>query len=240
LKRAILHLIGEAGHTYVRAVNRRQYRTQAFVEVNERPAEYRFALEGLSEIAPTTVLDVGTGTSPWPALLRVCGYAVTATDQMTSYWGRGGVFNRHYHIVPDDITDPSELVGPYDCITCISVLEHIKDHAGAMRSMASLLSKDGHIILTIPFSSEGYVENAYALSESSYGQNANYVCQVFSESELAGWLKDSGLVVRRQEFVQAFTGQYWSCGSRVSPLRSVAENEPYHLTMLLLQRGGDR
>ena len=127
------------GNTYVKAMCRREYKMQNFSQ-NKRAIEYAFALRSLYNSTAETVLDVGSGLSPWPALLRKCGYVVTAIDEVESYWRRT-ITNRHFYVIKDDITNP-RLSKTFDFITCIGTLEHICDHRAAMRGMFKLLKGD--------------------------------------------------------------------------------------------------
>jgi 2-polyprenyl-3-methyl-5-hydroxy-6-metoxy-1,4-benzoquinol methylase len=107
---------------------------------NERPIEFGFALRCMAEQHPTTVLDVGTGTTAWPHILRNCGYVVTALDNVKDYWPVG-MQNRHWPVENVDITNLNGFKGRhFDSVTCISVLEHITDHRAAMANMLSMLA----------------------------------------------------------------------------------------------------
>ena len=130
-------LIRWLGDRYASAVCQREFMAQDFLGINERPVEYRFVFEQLTRAFPRTVLDVGTGRSALPLLMRTCGFLVTAMDNIRDYWPNGMV-NRHYHVLDDDILAP-KVGGPFDFVTCISTLEHIRDHARAMRNMFALL-----------------------------------------------------------------------------------------------------
>ena len=113
-------------------------------EINERRDEYVFALDQLAGCR--TVLDVGTGRSPWPALLTTAGMDVTAIDAMDDYWQkRGGFFNHHYPVEHHDIRE--RIDGHYDAVTCISTLEHIEQWEKALQNMKSCA---GRVILTVP------------------------------------------------------------------------------------------
>ncbi len=131
-----------------REVCHREYLNQKSAEPNERVIEYNFALRCIWNSSAQNILDVGTGTSPWPALLRTCGYVVTAIDEMGSYW-HGQLFNRHFYIIKDDITHP-KLSKTFDLITCISTLEHISNPQNAIRGMFSLLKRGGYLCLPFP------------------------------------------------------------------------------------------
>jgi len=105
---------------YQKWVCRREFESQAFTRLNERPIEFGFVFRKLGEIYPRTILDVGTGTTALPHLMRNCGFLVTAIDNVHDYWS-SGMINRHYHVIDDDIT-ATRLTDTFDLITCISVL----------------------------------------------------------------------------------------------------------------------
>src|ERR1044071_2208160 len=120
-------LVHRAGQWYIRKTCLSEFQSQVFSVHNERSIEYRFALQALGENRPTTVLDVGTGTTAWPHLLRNCGYVVTAIDNVRDYWPEGMV-NRHWTVLDGNIVkDGGGLTQKYETVTCVSVLEHIED-----------------------------------------------------------------------------------------------------------------
>jgi 2-polyprenyl-3-methyl-5-hydroxy-6-metoxy-1,4-benzoquinol methylase len=203
--------------------------------VNERPIEYRFVFQNATRLAPKTVLDVGTGTTALPHLLRNCGFHVTAIDNVRDYWSAGTFFNRHYHVIDDDIRQ-SSLSGPFDYITCISVLEHIPEHDRAIDSMFRLLSVGGHLALTFPYNEQQYIENAYKLPDAGYGQSEPYVCQIYSRSQVSGWVDRNGGEIVEQEYWEAFTGPYWTVGQRLHPPKQTEVSQKHHLSCLLIRK----
>ena len=80
--RILRFVVHRAGEWYIRKICLNEFRHQVFSVHNERSIEYRFALQALGENRPRTVLDVGTGTTAWPHLLRNCGYVVTGIDNV--------------------------------------------------------------------------------------------------------------------------------------------------------------
>jgi len=70
---------------------RREYSSQKFTRFNERPVELSFVFRKIGEIYPRTVLDVGTGTTALPHLMRSCGCLVSAVDNVNDYWPTGMV-----------------------------------------------------------------------------------------------------------------------------------------------------
>ena len=75
------------------------------------------------------------------AMNSVARDVTTAIDRIDEYWS-DGMFNRHFHIIEDDIRT-TDLKKKFDFVSCISVLEHIREHRDAMQSMFSLLTPGG-------------------------------------------------------------------------------------------------
>jgi 2-polyprenyl-3-methyl-5-hydroxy-6-metoxy-1,4-benzoquinol methylase len=212
MPRIVKRLIHKAGQAYIRRICFDEFKQQRFRWHNERSIEYRFALEALTTSRPIRVLDVGTGTTAWPHLLRTCGYVVTAIDNVRDYWP-SGMLNRHWAVINENIVHPSNVSSQYDAITCISVLEHIVDHVAAVRNMATLLKTGGLLILTTPYSHRDPCPNVYAHPNTIFRENVPYICRSSSAAELESWLS-CGLVLERQELWRLFTGPVWATGDR--------------------------
>jgi len=201
---------------------------------SERPVEFSFVFRKLADIYPRQILDVGTGTTALPHILRNCGALVTATDNIKNYWS-AGMFNRHYHVINDDITC-TRLMRKFDLITCISVLEHIETPDIAMRNMFSLLNPNGHLILTFPYTEKNYVRNVYELTGSSYGQDAPYITQSFSRIELNQWLLENQGVIMEQEYWEFWSGDYWTVGCQIIPPLKVSADDKHQLSCIHMQK----
>lgn len=214
---------------------RQEFESQAFKLFNERPIEFSFVFRKLREIYPHTILDVGTGTTALPHLMRNCGCLVTATDNVRDYWP-SGMLNRHYHVINDDITK-TRLSATFDLITCISVLEHIQNPDDAIRNMFSLLNPNGHLILTCPYNERSYVRNVYELPGSSYGKGTLYITQSYSRGELDRWvLKNNGAILD-QEYWQFWEGDHWTVGKQVIPPKKVTADDRHQLTCIHIRKG---
>lgn len=232
LKQQVAGLYYRAAQLPINPLLRYEWSKRSQRRMNERPLEYAFALTCLSELCPESVLDVGTGTTAWPQLLANCGYNVTAVDEGNSYWRRR-VTNRHHHVLRDDITNP-RTEGKFDAISCLSVIEHIRNHEAAVRGMRSLLRTGGHAVVSVPYDERRFIENVYALPGVSYGADAPYICRVYSRREIQSWLAE-GFEIVRQEYHRVFTGELWAFGERLRPPVKTGANEPHHLTCLLLR-----
>jgi 2-polyprenyl-3-methyl-5-hydroxy-6-metoxy-1,4-benzoquinol methylase len=228
-------LVRRAGQFYLRRICLAESQDQSFSHHNERSIEYAFALQMLGEIRPQSVLDVGTGTTAWPHLLRNCGYVVSSIDNVRDYWPSGMV-NRHWSVLDVDILNPDDrLRGPFDAITCISVIEHVEDHTRAVQNMVALLAPSGILVLTTPYSSQNPHPNVYNHPEALYGGDLPYICRSSSEAELRQWL-DAGLTLERLALWRLFTGTVWATGQRCKWERAETEEAPHQLGCFLFRK----
>jgi SAM-dependent methyltransferase len=217
-----------------RYIIKREFERQSFTKFNERPVELAFLFRKLCEVYPMKILDVGTGTTALPHMMRNCGALVSASDNIKDYWP-SGIFNRHYHIINDDITR-SAIKEKFDFITCISVLEHIENSDAAVSNMFNLLNPNGHLILTFPYNEERYVRNVYELPGSTYGIQNSYIAQAYSRSEINRWLSERNLIIRDQEYYQFWDGEYWTVGKQIIPPKKVEKTDCHQITCIHFQR----
>lgn len=218
---------------YVDRLSRQEFESQSFLRFTERPVEYAYVFNAIRSVAPRTVLDVGTGTTALPHLMRHCGCLVTATDNVRDYWPAGMV-NRHWHVIDDDI-NATRLSAGFDLVTCVSVLEHIQTPDAAVRNMLSLLAPGGHLLMTFPYTEGSYVKNVYDLPGSSYGRGAPYVTQSYSRRELDRWLAAEDATIVDQEYWRFWEGDHWTVGAQVIPPRGVTVDETHQLTCVLIR-----
>ena len=234
--RAMKRILRTPGDLYNRFMLRREFLRQTADPrgPNERPFEYSFAFMALSLSRFQDVLDVGPGLSPWPSTLSLCGYHVTAVDEMKTYWGEN-VINHHFHVIHDDITAP-RIQQKFGIITCLSTLEHIPRHVEAVSGMASLLKDEGIVILSFPYNERMYVYNVYDLPGAGYGQGSRFITQVFDRRTVDLWMKTTGLRLMQQRYFRCFTGDLWTFGKRLCPMEEVSVDQPHHLAGIVLKK----
>lgn len=219
---------------FYRWVTKREYLNQSFRDYNERSVEYAFVFDSLRQYCPKTVLDVGTGITALPQLMRTCGPLVTAIDNITDYWP-DGMFNRHYYVRDDDILRP-KLAGKFDMVTCISTLEHIEDYDAAVASMFGLLASGGRLVLSFPYCETLFVPNVYELPGSIGDHVHPFKTHVYSRKEIDGWLQANDAVVVRQDYWRFFSGDFWTLGERVSPPVKCEADQLHQISCLVLER----
>lgn len=185
-------------------------------------------------MCPKSVLDVGTGKTALPQLIRTCGPLVTAIDNVKDYWPVG-MINRHYHVLDNDILTPT-VQGPFDLVTCISTLEHIRDHDRAVKMMFSLLRPGGRLLLTFPYCEHTYVENVYALPGSIGADKYPFPTQVFSRQKVERWRTENVVTLINQEYWQFSTGSFWTIGDPIVPPLKVGPADLHQLSCLALEK----
>jgi 2-polyprenyl-3-methyl-5-hydroxy-6-metoxy-1,4-benzoquinol methylase len=168
-------------------------------------------------------------------MMRNCGCLVTAIDNVHDYWPNG-MANRHYYVMQDNILQSKLKGAAYDLITCISVLEHIREHRQAVRSMIDLLKPGGHLVLSFPYNEHQYVSNVYALPGSVGAGKFPFSTQVYSRTEVTQWCNDSPVRLIEQEYWRFFDGEFWTLGNPVCPPERTGPDDRHQLTCILLRK----
>lgn len=233
--RSGIELIGRIGNWQCARQCQAEYANQRIECRNERFVEYSFLFRQIARLYPERILDVGTGTSAIPHVMRNCGFHVTAIDNIKDYWPCG-MTNRHYHVINDDITQ-SRLNDSFDLVSCISVLEHIPCHRKAIENIFRLLKPGGHLVLTCPYTEGRYITNCYGVPGSdAFGKTLPFVCQSFSRETMTDWMKQVNSVVVEQEYWQFYTGPCWSVGEYLAPPKIVEADELHQITCVLIRK----
>jgi 2-polyprenyl-3-methyl-5-hydroxy-6-metoxy-1,4-benzoquinol methylase len=111
----------------------------------------------LEDHPPVQVLDVGGGTGGFAVRVAALGHHVTVVDPSPDALAildrrseETGVADRVVGVQGDLDTVPGLAPqGGVDVVLCHGVLERIEDHAGALRSLASLLREGGTLSLVV-------------------------------------------------------------------------------------------
>lgn len=195
--------------------------------LTERTVEYAEGLRLLNRVAPHRVLDVGSGKSLWPALVRSLGYSkhrvkIVAMDNVTDYW-RGGALlpPQAVPLVDDNILEPRHVRGPFDVVTCISTLEHIDKPEAAVQNMLHLLRPGGALYMTFPFHPRQGHPNIYRHPACNIGRGWKFPCRVFCDGDLVEWSDLDGFAHHDLQSYRVFTGPYWGCGPRLDTVQAV-------------------
>jgi ubiquinone/menaquinone biosynthesis C-methylase UbiE len=99
-----------------------------------------------------TALDVGAGTGNVTSKLLQMGYHVTATDispEMCQILKKryAAYIPKQLTVVNSPIEDLTFAAGSFDLITSYSVIHHLPDYLGALKTLAGFLKKGGVIYI---------------------------------------------------------------------------------------------
>lgn len=219
---------------YLNELVKKEFDDQSYNVYNERPVEYSFVFRQLATYCPVNILDVGTGLTALPHLMRNCGFKVTAIDNVKDYWPKG-MINRHYLVIDDDITN-SKLNQKFDLITCVSTLEHIVKFDKAVENMANLLNPSGKMVLTFPYNEKKYCSDVYKLADSKAPKNMPFVTQAYSREQLNKWCDKYNLSIEEQEYWAYFTGEYWTTGERLKFPEKSSQFQNHQISCVILKK----
>jgi SAM-dependent methyltransferase len=163
-----------------------------------RYLEYAAVLQALGLWPGAFILDVGSSNSLLPIYLATQGYAVLSVDiddcrlkQQRKRLLRleGKLFpTGRLHFEHQDARAFTLKNNTFDCVTAISVLEHIPDEGDkeAVREMARVVKPGGLVIITVPYGTKYF--------QGRPPQTTAATQRVYSESALAERLAKPSLL----------------------------------------------
>jgi SAM-dependent methyltransferase len=111
-----------------------------------RQWEYPWVLQNTPYKKKSIVLDVGGGTSHFPAIVSKRVKKVVVGEIYNERVWKDNIPNIEYLNV--DITKFKTDV-KYDIVSCISVLEHIEDRITAITNLIDAVKKGGYLVMTL-------------------------------------------------------------------------------------------
>ncbi|MDH4162994.1 MAG: class I SAM-dependent methyltransferase [Nitrospirota bacterium] len=139
---------------------------------------------------PLVMLDAGCGTGRLLQLLSAYGESegIDSSDQAVSFCRERGLTR----VTVKDLTTANLGEGRYDVITSIDVLyhRHVTDEKMVLERFAKALRPGGIVILQVP---------ALEFLRSSHDE-AVFTRRRYCRGEIAGLLKDAGLIIERATY----------------------------------------
>lgn len=176
-------------------------REETSTPFSERFVEYGFTFEALGSLYPNRVLDVGTGMSALPSLMRLGGSEVIAIDHTAALTA-----NPAYYVWNHDI-QTKRFPQAFDMVTCVSTLEHVFNYEEGMDNMIASLREGGHLVLTIPLSINEFVPNVYQQEGNYYyDPSCSWLTRAFSAAMVEAWVRKHGLKTVTERHYALFTG----------------------------------
>jgi glycosyltransferase involved in cell wall biosynthesis len=178
--------------------------------VSEHPYELKHSaysshgvlLKWLSEREPGRLLDVGCSDGRLGSIARALGYHVTGVDvvKQEDVGARVDVF------VEADLDDglPDEIGGPFDYVVAADVLEHTVTPERLLVQIASRVTPDGRIFVSIPNFAHWYPRVRVAIGRFDYDQRGlldrGHV-RFFTRRSFERMLRDCGVEIVRRTVV---------------------------------------
>lgn len=147
-----------------------------------------------SDVRGKDVLDAGAGTGWFSRGLARWGGRVTSLDVGPELMAevRKKCESR---LVVGSVLELPFPDASFDAVLCTEVIEHTTDPRRAVAELCRVLRPGGALALTVPNRAWHWaVRTANALSLRPYRGHENWV----GYRELAGWVREEGLTVRRQ------------------------------------------
>jgi SAM-dependent methyltransferase len=124
------------------------FRVQSYrvTGTSENEPRYLWFAKNIKYLKANKVLDVGSGLGVWPKILQDAGFDVTCVD---TNWDSVRFIQDlgmkcYYHL--------SDVVGQFDTVSLIHILEHIQDIDGFLKQVRARLN--GYLFVEVPESSE--------------------------------------------------------------------------------------
>jgi glycosyltransferase involved in cell wall biosynthesis len=129
--------------------------SNTLVELTGVPRFNRWMADAIRPYLGDRVLEIGAGLG---SLTRsfLPRHLYTASDVNTDYLEQlrwFGVGRPNFDACEVDVADANDfydLLGRYDTVVCLNVLEHVEDDDQAVRNMRSALAGDGRLVLLVP------------------------------------------------------------------------------------------
>lgn len=159
---------------------------------SERDLEYEFLFNCLRNVHDRSLLDVGSGRTGLHLMLIACGYIPTSIDlNPVAEWVEKG-----------DVCSLCYKTSEFDCVTCISALEHVNKPARAAEEMIRVLKPGGSLIISFPYSQYKHVDNVAPPGRFT---------SIFSQADIDKWF--GRLRLSKLQYWRQWTDKYWRSGT---------------------------
>ena len=178
----------------------------------------RWMFETIHPYIKDKILEIGSGIGNISAFLLETKKSVTLSDYNEQYCNilrdKFALFPNLSSILSIDLVDQqfdkkfAALLGSFDTIIALNVVEHIKDHNQAIANCKKLLRKDGLLIILVPayqglynrFDKELGHYRRYTIKKLNAVMSKHLTMihnQYFNFSGIAGWFV-SGAILRKK------------------------------------------
>jgi SAM-dependent methyltransferase len=138
------------------------------------------------------ILEAGCGVGGNIEMLRQFGEVEAMEPDAPSrdyVQGRWGIIPS-FGMLPSDVPYPA---GRFDAVCAFDVVEHVEDDQGSVRALASLVAKDGYLVVTVP---------AYRWMWSRHDE-AHHHKRRYAKAEVEALVRQAGLTPVRSTYFNA-------------------------------------
>jgi SAM-dependent methyltransferase len=167
------------------------------------PAFNRWLYDKIKGFMRGQILEIGSGIGNISAFLLKDQLSVSLSDLRPEYTRLlKKKFNGEAHLQavydldlsqPDFVNRHPDLVGKFDTIIALNVIEHIENDSLAVRNAAAMLRKDGRLLILVPAGQ--WLYNSLDRELSHYKR--------YSKTSLNNLLKSAGLVISSNRYFNA-------------------------------------
>ena len=173
------------------------------------PAFNRWLYDRTKRFMRGQILEIGSGIGNISAFLLKDQLSVSLSDLRPEYTSLlKKKFSGEPHLLgvydldlsqPDFINHHTDLVGKFDTIIALNVIEHIENDSLAIRNATAMLRKDGRLLILVPAG-----QWLYNSLDRELGHYRRY-----SKSSLNDLLKSAGLVISGNKYFNAAAMLGW-------------------------------
>jgi SAM-dependent methyltransferase len=176
----------------------------------------RWMADTVRPLVGTRVLELGAGIGNMTQHLARGRKSYVASDIDAEHIARLRVRFRgrpNLEIRRCDLSDAADfqpLIGSFDSVVCLNVVEHVEDDLGALRNIFSALKPGGRAIILVPQD-----QQAYGTLDEVLGH-----CRRYSEAQLRARMEEAGFQVERLLHFNRVTRPGWRFNGQILKRRS--------------------
>jgi 2-polyprenyl-3-methyl-5-hydroxy-6-metoxy-1,4-benzoquinol methylase len=176
----------------------------------------RWMADTVRPLVGTRVLELGAGIGNMTQHLARGRKIYVASDIDAEHIARLRVRFRgrpNLEIRRCDLSDAADfqpLIGSFDSVVCLNVVEHVEDDLGALRNIFSALKPGGRAIILVPQD-----QQAYGTLDEVLGH-----CRRYSEAQLRARMEEAGFQVERMLHFNRVTRPGWRFNGQILKRRS--------------------
>lgn len=196
---------------------------EALQTVSESLHYNRWIYNNIRDYLTGNILDIGSGLGDIAQYFindRNVHHIILSdkSDDIISELNKKFLYKNNYSIATLDIsnieTSKNIFSVPIDTVTCINVLEHIKDDQKALENIYNILEPNGLLILIVPA-----IPYIYGTLDELVGH-----CRRYTKDELNRRIKQANFTLKKQYFMNFFGIASWFLAGKIFKQDELSKN----------------